>query len=126
MMMGKLESYFWWKARMGKMQRNLRKSNGGGGGGGSNAGGNNATKGSNGAKSTTATGSGGQNGNTGYESAALKRKTEWQRGQAPSNKRRRTRGRGSISVGGVATSRPSATGANVEALEKESGEVADM
>lgn len=129
MMLGKLEGYFWWKARIGKMQRNLRKhkrSSGSTTGSGSGpSGGTNNGKAPPGNSIGKTSNAGVSGGNVGFESAALKRKTEWQRGQAPSNKRRRTRGGGTMSVTS-GLSRPAATGANVEALEKESGEVSDM
>ena len=108
-MRGKLRSYFYWKSSIGKMQRALRKSGGKGGGGG----GGGANKGASGNGSGSAAGT---------ENAALKRKAEWQRGQAPSGKRRRVRGGGNVNVGKV--EKP--VGADADALAKESGEMADM
>lgn len=115
MMRQKLKSYFWWKSSIGKMQRSLRKSGGKGGSSGGNKGASGSASGS---------GSGGAAGGAGVENAALKRKAEWQRGQAPSGKRRRVRGGGNLNVGGAKVEKP--VGADAEALEKEAGEVADM
>lgn len=106
MMRSKLSSYFFWKAAMGTMQRNLR-------GGGVRP-----------QKVELVRSEGG------FEGQAVRRKAEWQRGQAPSGKRRRVRGGGAVSVaGGSQGDRKPSTGeggADADALASEAGDLADM
>ena len=123
MMRSKLQSYFYWKAAMGKMKRSLKNDGSGTGGSGGN------THKSNGLGiHKNAGGNGAFNVPTavGMQSAALRRKAEWQRGQAPSTKRRRTRGGGSVNVGSSGETMVKDTGANVDALVKDAGEMADL
>lgn len=70
MLESRLRSYFWWKGSMGKISHNLQKK----------------------LKNSSGTGSN----NEPVESAALKRKAEWKKNQAPSYKRRRVRGGGNV------------------------------
>lgn len=106
MMRSKLSSYFFWKAAMGTMQRNLR-------GGGVRP------------QKDEMVRSGG-----GFEGQAVRRKAEWQRGQATSRKRRRVRGGGAVSIAGGSQGerKPSLgeEGSNADALESEAGDLADM
>jgi DNA excision repair protein ERCC-4 len=119
----KLESYFFWKASVGKMQRNLRRQ---GKFSKLNAGAAAATPPiASGNRPVVSAADANQ-----YENAALKRKAEYRRGQAPSTKRRRVRGGGA--VGATTTTETDrklfapSTGANPDALESEAGVMADM
>ncbi|GAA5854347.1 hypothetical protein JCM9279_004728 [Rhodotorula babjevae] len=139
----KLQSYFYWKAHVGKMQKSLKRtpdfskgarrstsassSTSGGGGGGGGASG---------------SWSGAQQGgkrpveDSGETSAALQSKDR-HRGHAPSTKRRRIRGGGAAgsnggaaraggAQGGRAPMFAAATGANPEAFEQDVDKIADM
>lgn len=122
MLFAKLQRYFWWKRDMGKMAKNMRKVHKTGW-----APRHAAPK--TGDVLPTA---------DGVESAAMKRKREYQRGQVPGGKRRRVRG--GASAGGVARSESAAssqdnkpettfapsTGADGEALATDSAAIADM
>lgn len=99
----KLQSYFFWKGTLGKMTRNL-----------AGLGTNNKFK-ANGSVPPA-------------ESAALKRKTEYKRGQ-PSYKRRRVRGGASTpdaSTGSRSKKLKDEGAADVELLATEAGAVADL
>lgn len=128
----KLSNYFYWKAQMGKMQRNLRS------GGGKDKWGKPSAGGGKDKGKEKATTSGGDKNSTGGESLALKRKDAMFKNQAPSNKRRRVRGGGTITVGerngngNAVASGSGATkvlapnvGADADALELESAAIAD-
>ncbi|KAK4048124.1 DNA repair protein RAD16 [Microbotryomycetes sp. JL201] len=126
MLMSKLQSYFYWKGSMGKMQRALKSSDA--------KKPMTATTGSSstaaGVASTFKAGSAaGPTKQHGTESVALKRKQEWQRGQAPSTKRRRVRGGGNVGSSG-ATGGPHVpqvkTEANPVTINEEAGQIADF
>ncbi|KAM0790973.1 hypothetical protein ACM66B_004275 [Microbotryomycetes sp. NB124-2] len=129
MMRSKLESYFIWKGQVGKMQRALKKSDNNNKASSSTTGAGSSSSSS--AANRNASGSAGQPKQYGTESAALKRKQEWQRGQAPSTKRRRVRGGGNVNVandGTAASSHGSTkikTEANPATIDEEAGQVAD-
>jgi DNA excision repair protein ERCC-4 len=139
----KLNSYFFWKAHMGKMQNSLKRTPG-------------FNKGERRSSSTNAAAGASGTGNTGGAfasssgaskfpgskdgdgemSAALKRK-DFKRGQAPPTKRRRVRGggaagstagtaRGGGKNGETAPMFAAATGANPEALEEEVKKIAEL
>ncbi|KAK4055410.1 DNA repair protein RAD16 [Microbotryomycetes sp. JL221] len=136
MMISKVKDYFFWKGRMGKMQRNLKKKSSTlenkVGSGGNVAG--SSGSGSTGSSSMSVNNNNGSTQKYGTESAALKRKQEWQRGQAPSTKRRRVRGGGNVNVVGDGANH-GATGTATklkidtvtpESLDQEAGDVADF
>lgn len=98
----RLRDYFFWKASLGKLARNLKASNSP-------------------ARDKQAAGAGTQP----FESAALKNKRAYQRGHQPSTKRRRVRGGAAGLV--VQPSKTTAEeGMTANALETEAGEVADL
>ncbi|KAL8283775.1 hypothetical protein RQP46_005207 [Phenoliferia psychrophenolica] len=84
MLHNKLRKYFWWKRDMGKMAKNMAHVHKTGGFAGQPRA---PAVGKTGAVLPAANGEG-------FESAAMKRKREYQTGQAPSTKRRRVRGGG--------------------------------
>lgn len=95
----RLKSYFWWKASMGKMSRNLLHA----------------------ATSKTAGSQGGSKESV-EESAAFKRKREWRNNnKAPSYKRRRVRGGGNAGGPG---SRAEEDKRGAEAMEQEASRLA--
>lgn len=135
----KLNSYFFWKAHMGKMQNSLKRTPGFNKGERRSSS-SNVAAGSSGS-STTAGAFASSNGGTkfggnkdgdGEMSAALKRK-DFKRGQAPPTKRRRVRGGGAAGsnagathTSGAAPMFSAATGANPEALEEEVKKIAEL
>jgi DNA excision repair protein ERCC-4 len=95
----RLRDYFFWKASLGKLARNLKGSP---------------------AKATAG-------GAESFESAALKNKRAYQRGNQPAAKRRRTRGGATASVTSAATKQATAeAGVDATTLETEAAEVADL
>ncbi|GAA6009774.1 hypothetical protein JCM10207_004189 [Rhodosporidiobolus poonsookiae] len=134
----KLNSYFYWKAHMGKLQKSLKRTPGFNKGERKSS---SSASSSNAASSTTAgsfaassaRSSGGFDG-SGEISAALKRK-DWKRGGAPPTKRRRVRGGGGVGgagvlgdrlpTGGTGAAFAKATGANPEALEEDAAKIAE-
>jgi DNA excision repair protein ERCC-4 len=139
----KLKSYFFWKAHMGKLQKSLKRTPGFNKGERRSS----STSTTNGASSSSAAGTAGafassskgksaSTSGEGEMSAALKRK-DWQRGTAPSTKRRRIRGGGAAgsngsaghaAVGGAGAGQgmfAAATGANPEALEEDAQKMAE-
>lgn len=116
MMKSKLQSYFFWKAAVGKMHRNLKSYL------------------RNRPKARQAAAKQGEvipTSEGAFESAAMKRKREYQRRQAPSGKRRRVRGGGAVrsSPGGAGSSAKvfvSNTGADADALEADTTAFADL
>ncbi|KAI5476750.1 DNA repair protein rad16 [Pseudohyphozyma bogoriensis] len=122
MMRSKLHSYLVWKSHIGRLHRNVKR-----GWGNKNKVPTGPVKG-NAMPNVIPTADGS------FESAAMKRKREWQRGQAPAGKRRRVRGGGAVGGSGSThggqveppkTFVPS-SGANGEAFEAESTEMADF
>ncbi|KAK4699648.1 DNA excision repair protein ERCC-4, partial [Phenoliferia sp. Uapishka_3] len=122
MLHAKLQRYFWWKRDMGKMAKNMKQVH------------------KTGYQRAPAAPKTGEMLPTeqGFESAAMKRKREYQRGQAPNTKRRRVRGGGvtASQTGGhssqdqpattsTTTFAPS-TGADGDALAAESEAVASI
>ncbi|GAA5870265.1 hypothetical protein JCM8547_006590, partial [Rhodosporidiobolus lusitaniae] len=143
---GKLNSYFYWKAHMGKLQKSLRRTPGFNKGERrssssttSTSTSSSSTAGSFAPNANKGKGGAGGAGGEGEMSAALKRK-DWKRGQAPPTKRRRVRGGGAVgSAGGGAPQGggtgggwgggqgmfAAATGANPEALEEDAKKFAE-
>ncbi|SCV74432.1 BQ2448_8071 [Microbotryum intermedium] len=116
MLLNKLNAYFFWKGAMGKMNQTIKKDR-------SPRKSTTTTP-----TSTLGTTSGSAPTTTTYVgpiNQALKRKMEMQRGQVPSQKRRRVRGGGSVNVAERASS-SMRMGANPEALELEANEVAQL
>ncbi|SCZ96736.1 BZ3500_MvSof-1268-A1-R1_Chr4-1g06669 [Microbotryum saponariae] len=116
MLLNKLNAYFFWKGAMGKMNQTIKKDR--------------SPQKPSAARSSNSNSTGGGGGSTptpygGPINQALKRKMEMQRGQVPSQKRRRVRGGGTINVADRASS-VMLTGANPEALEVEANEVAQL
>ncbi|GAA5933461.1 hypothetical protein JCM3775_000701 [Rhodotorula graminis] len=147
----KLQSYFYWKAHVGKMQKSLKRtpdfskgtrrstssaaagSSTGGGGGGGGGGGASGSSWSSGAQQ------GGKRPaeDSGHLSAALRSKEQYRGHAAPSGKRRRVRGGGAAGSNGAAARSgaaaqggkalfAAATGANPEAFEADVDKMADM
>lgn len=148
MLESKLQSYFYWKAHVGKMQKSLKRTP-------------DFAKGARRSTSTPGTSGGGATGSSsagtgtpygakrpsddaGEMSAALRNKDQ-RRGQAPPTKRRRVRGGGAAGSNGGATRAgagagaagqgsgggraplfAAATGANPEAFEEDVQKIADM
>jgi DNA excision repair protein ERCC-4 len=108
MLRRRLGEYFFWKGALGKMSRNLDK--------GKKPATNFAARGLAAATKTPS--------NEEHESAALKRKKEYRRGQQPSNKRRRVRP-GAAQDNGNARPRDH-KGADSKSLETEAAEMAQM
>ncbi|GAA5825708.1 hypothetical protein JCM3770_004454 [Rhodotorula araucariae] len=130
MLESKLQSYFFWKAHMGKMQNSLKRTPD------FNRGERRSTSTAAAAAGPSSAGAGAGKrpaDDTGGLSAALRNK-EQRRGQAPPTKRRRVRGGGAVGAAaragaGTAPGAPmfaAATGANPEALEEEVKKIADM
>ncbi|BGO95154.1 hypothetical protein NBRC10512_001881 [Rhodotorula toruloides] len=135
----KLNSYFFWKAHMGKMQNSLKRTPGFNKGERRSSS-SNVAAGSSGSSTTAGafassnggTNFGGNKDGDGEMSAALKRK-DFKRGQAPPTKRRRVRGGGAAGsnagathTSGAAPMFSAATGANPEALEEEVKKIAEL
>lgn len=96
MLESRLRSYFWWKGVIGKMSRHMKSG----------------SKGSHASSNAED-----------QESAALKRKREWRKTQAPSYKRRRVRGGGSTGSNG---SRTGEDEKGADALQSEADKLASV
>lgn len=145
----KLNSYFFWKASMGKLQKSLKRTPGFNKGERRSSSSSSSTNGASSSSSSSTAGafaaskskpdaSGSAAVTEGELSAALKRK-DWKRGSAPSAKRRRVRGGGAVGATGSAGHAAAggaggsgqgifaaATGANPEALEEDAQKFAEM
>ncbi|GAA5948325.1 hypothetical protein JCM10213_000091 [Rhodosporidiobolus nylandii] len=143
----KLNSYFYWKAHMGKVQKSLKRTPGfNKGERKSSSSSSSASTSGAGLSATSAAGAAGSfapnkraapssGGGDGEISAALKRKDQ-QRGKAPPTKRRRVRGGGAVGANGAparaggaaggAGMFAAATGANPEALEQDAEKISEL
>jgi len=115
MLMRKLQHYFYWKASLGKIQMSVRNAHK------LKAGATTVYTNLGGVKQNPRGGSGGT-----AESAAVKRKAEWNRGGrgAPAGKRRRVRGGGSVGVQDERTFK-GPPGADPAKLEEEATSLAE-
>ncbi|BGP43109.1 DNA repair protein RAD16 [Rhodotorula kratochvilovae] len=128
MLESKLQSYFYWKAHMGKMQKSLKRTPD------FSRGERRSTSASSSSSAAGPSYAGGKRPaeDASSEFSAALRNKEQRRGQAPSTKRRRVRGGGAVGAGGGAARAggapmfAAATGANPEAFEEDVRKIADM
>lgn len=122
MLLRKLEHYFYWKANLGKIQRSVKNQSGGTSAGSSTSSFRSAARG--GMASSASASSPSKGGAS--ESAAVKRKAEWQKGGRgqPNGKRRRVRGGGNLQVSEEKTFK-GPPGADPAKLEDEATKLAD-